>query len=189
MVHTQPPINFTALASVCQGMTSLDALARANAASEATSMVFGAGLTWSQIVEAAVANLNVPARPAPAEPFARPSRASKAAPKPSAARTATRGGHDIKWWRQRIMAGRGRVTEWEGQFLASVVAQAGGLTPKQWSVVTSIAVRAGVVRAGEDQTRLGVGNTSMAVCTGKPAFNAVGGVFGGVDFSGDQEIL
>jgi hypothetical protein len=117
----------------------------ARAAELATAMLTDAGLTWTALIKAAGRGMagRQPDQPRQTQP--KPRQPAKAKPPLSAGRTSARQGKSIQWWRDQIRRGNcGRVTEWEWQFLASVVAAPGGLTPKQWSVLMQIAGKAGV---------------------------------------------
>jgi hypothetical protein len=110
------------------------------AAALASQMLTGAGLTWTTLIEAAGRGMAArqPEQPRQSQP--KPRQPAKAKPPQSAGRTSARHGHTVTEWRDQIRRGNsGRVTEWEWQFLASVVAAPGGLTAKQWSVLMQIA--------------------------------------------------
>jgi hypothetical protein len=129
--HRQPQLDFEALNQLCSYLDTTDA---PRAAALATQMLAGAGLTWTTLIEAAGRGMSARQYGQPRQSHAKPRQPAKAKLPQSAGRSITRHGHTVTEWRDQIRRGySGRVTEWEWQFLASVVAAPGGLTAKQWS--------------------------------------------------------
>jgi hypothetical protein len=143
-MHQQPQHQQLDLVALNQLLSYFGTEDAPRAAELATQMLAGAGLTWTALIEATGRGMAARQFDQSRQPQPRPRQPANAKPPQSAARSITRHGHTVTEWRDQIQRGNsGRVTEWEWQFLASVVAP-GGLTAKQWSVLMQIAGKAGV---------------------------------------------